>query len=48
MSLTTATDSPELTVSIGGASYSFSELPIAALAKLQSGKANQDHTISWL
>jgi len=36
MSLTTATDSPELTVTIGSASYSFSELPIAALAKLQA------------
>ncbi len=49
MSLETCTDSPELTVTIGGASYSFSELPIAQLAKLQTWiRAHVPHPLDTL
>ena len=35
MDLSQLTDEPELTIAIGGREYQFSELPIAALARLQ-------------
>lgn len=43
------TDEPELTVTIGGRPYQFSELPVAALGRLQTWlRANTPHPVDSL
>jgi hypothetical protein len=47
--LTQLTDQPELTVTIGGKPYQFSELPIAAISRLQTWvRANTPHPFDSL
>lgn len=49
LDLTQLTDEPELIVQIGGRAYQFSELPIEALARLQSWlRANNPHPVDAL
>lgn len=49
LDLTQLTDEPELTVTIGGRAYQFSELPLAALSRLQTWvRANVPHPLDSL